>query len=103
MTYYYVSKLLRFAADNLQINVKCILSVGRRTEGLCNLLPYHIGASSRPHITFSNMLISYGEELLDRSSTSEFEDCTLSAVFEYLFSMFADILHIKRPSPFSAV
>jgi hypothetical protein len=53
-----------------------------------------IRPSSRPCVTFRNKL-----ELLAPRPTSKLEDHPFSAVGEYLFNIFATILHIWRPVP----
>jgi len=48
------------------------------------------------------MTVFYGEELLDSIPTSKLKDHPLSVVSNWLFSIFAAVLHIGRPSPPSA-
>jgi hypothetical protein len=56
-----------------------------------------IGPSPRPFVTFRNVLFFYGGELLAPGPTPKLEG--LSAVSDRLFNIFADTLHIWRPSP----
>jgi hypothetical protein len=46
---------------------------------------------------FRNMVIFYGEELLASRPTPKLEDHPLSRVRDFLFNVFAAILHIRRP------
>jgi hypothetical protein len=48
------------------------------------------------------ILCPYGEELITTTDPPKLEDHPLCAVFEYLFSILVDTLHVWRPSPLSA-
>jgi hypothetical protein len=50
----------------------------------------------RPCVTFRNKLFLYGEELLAPRTTTKLEDHPLSAVRDYLFSIFPATLLIIR-------
>jgi hypothetical protein len=83
-------RLLTFHVSNLISIFFCLSCLSKKNP-------------SKSFVILRNKLIFFCEELLAQRPAPKLEDHLLLAVRDCLFNIFADTLHIWRPSPPSAI